>query len=63
MSETAVKSLLGGKRPMPAQIAVYAFVILPFVALLVAVPLAWGWGLTWLDVVLAAGWYTVTCLA
>ena len=25
-------------------------------------PLAWGWGLTWLDIVLAVGFYIVTCL-
>ncbi|GGM61739.1 acyl-CoA desaturase [Dactylosporangium sucinum] len=57
-----VKSLLGHKRPIPAHVAVYAFVIIPFLALLAAVPFAWGWGLAWLDVVLAATFYTVTCL-
>ncbi|HEY2674902.1 MAG TPA: acyl-CoA desaturase [Rugosimonospora sp.] len=56
------RTLLGGKRPLPAQVAVYLFVTVPLLALLVAVPLAWGHGLTWLDVVLAAAWYTVTCL-
>src|ERR1700754_264185 len=55
-------ALLGGRRPLAAQIGVYAFVIVPFVALVAAVPAAWGWGLTWVDVGLAAGWYTVTCL-
>jgi stearoyl-CoA desaturase (delta-9 desaturase) len=56
------KSLLAGKRPMPAQIGVYVFVIVPFLALMAAVPMVWGWGLTWLDVILAGTWYTVTCL-
>ncbi|MEV6924491.1 acyl-CoA desaturase [Dactylosporangium sp. NPDC051485] len=59
---TAVKPILGRKRPIPAHVAVYAFVIVPFLALLAAVPLAWGWGLAWLDVILAAAFYTVTCL-
>jgi stearoyl-CoA desaturase (Delta-9 desaturase) len=59
---TAVKPLLGRKRPIPAHVAVYAFVIVPFVALLAAVPVAWGRGLAWLDVVLAVAFYTVTCL-
>ncbi|MER7004219.1 acyl-CoA desaturase [Dactylosporangium sp. NPDC000555] len=59
---TAVKPLLGRKRPIPAHVAVYAFVIIPFLALLAAVPIAWGWGLAWLDVILAAAFYTVTCL-
>ncbi|GAA2638155.1 acyl-CoA desaturase [Dactylosporangium fulvum] len=47
---------------MPAQVAVYAFVIVPFLALLAAVPVAWGRGLAWLDVVLAVSFYVVTCL-
>ncbi|HTJ36816.1 MAG TPA: acyl-CoA desaturase [Dactylosporangium sp.] len=59
---TAVKPLLGRKRPIPAHVAVYAFVIIPFLALLAAVPIAWGWGLAWLDIILAVAFYTVTCL-
>ncbi|MET7419547.1 acyl-CoA desaturase [Dactylosporangium sp. NPDC005555] len=54
--------MLAAQRPLPAQVAVYAFVIVPFLALVTAVPFAWGWGLTWLDVALAAAFYTVTCL-
>ncbi|MDM4718254.1 acyl-CoA desaturase [Micromonospora sp. WMMA1363] len=42
--------------------AVYLFVIVPFVALAAALPVAWGWGLTWVDVVLATAWYGFTCL-
>jgi stearoyl-CoA desaturase (Delta-9 desaturase) len=56
------KPMLGGARSAPAHVAVYLFVIVPFLALLAAVPVAWGWGLSWLDVGLAAGWYTLTCL-
>ncbi|GAA4262612.1 acyl-CoA desaturase [Dactylosporangium darangshiense] len=59
---TAVKPLLGRKRPIPAHVAVYAFVIIPFLALLAAVPIAWGWGLAWLDIILAVAFYAVTCL-
>ncbi|WP_432840983.1 acyl-CoA desaturase [Dactylosporangium sp. CA-092794] len=59
---TAVKPLLGRRRPIPAHVAVYAFVIIPFLALLAAVPIAWGWGLAWLDIILAAVFYVVTCL-
>src|SRR5947207_1041529 len=55
-------SLFAGRRPLPAHIAVYVFVVVPFLALVAAVPFAWGWGLTWVDVVLAACWYTFTCL-
>jgi stearoyl-CoA desaturase (Delta-9 desaturase) len=54
--------LLTGKRPMLAHVSVYLFVAIPMLALLAAVPLAWGWGLSWLDIGLAAVGYTVTCL-
>jgi stearoyl-CoA desaturase (Delta-9 desaturase) len=56
------RDLLAGKRPLPAHITVYLFVIVPFLALVVAVPIAWGWGLSWVDVLLATGWYAVTVL-
>jgi stearoyl-CoA desaturase (Delta-9 desaturase) len=38
------------------------FVGLPMVALIAAVPLAWGWGLGWHDIVIAAVFYTITGL-
>nr|WP_232021697.1 MULTISPECIES: acyl-CoA desaturase [Pseudonocardia] len=41
---------------------VYAFAIVPAIALVAAVPLAWGWGLTWLDAGLALGMYVVSML-
>ncbi|MEV4759358.1 acyl-CoA desaturase [Micromonospora sp. NPDC049559] len=56
------KPLLGGRRPLLAHVSVYAFVVVPLLALLVAVPVAWGWGLGWVDVGLAAFFYVVTCL-
>jgi len=54
--------LLAGKRPMAAHVSVYLFVVIPFLALLAVVPIVWGWGLSWLDLGLAAASYTVTCL-
>jgi stearoyl-CoA desaturase (Delta-9 desaturase) len=54
--------LLGGKRTMAAHVSVYLFVIVPMLALVAAVPLAWGWGLGWLDIGLAAGGYVLTIL-
>ncbi len=36
------------------------FVVVPFLALLAAVPVAWGWGLTWIDIVLAVFFYFFT---
>jgi stearoyl-CoA desaturase (delta-9 desaturase) len=46
----------GGKRP-GEQFALYLFVIVPFLAFLAAVPVAWGWGMNWTDVVLFVVFY------
>src|SRR5438874_11092554 len=62
MATRGPQSLFAGKRPLPAHVAVYVFVVGPFLALVAAVPFAWGWGLTLVDVELAGCWYTVTCL-
>ncbi|AOS61574.1 acyl-CoA desaturase [Actinoalloteichus hymeniacidonis] len=48
------KPVILGRRRDAAQIGVYVFVILPFLALIAAVPFAWGWGLSWLDIGLGA---------
>ena len=59
---TGGKPILDGTRPMAAHVAVYVFVVVPLVALLLAVPAAWGWGLGWVDVGLALFFYALTCL-
>ena len=46
----------GTKRP-GEQFMLYLFVIVPFLGLLAAVPIAWGWGIGWTDVVLAVFFY------
>jgi stearoyl-CoA desaturase (delta-9 desaturase) len=56
------KPLIGGQRTWPAHAAVYVFVFVPILALIAAVPFAWGWGLTWLDIILGVVFYTITCL-
>ncbi|WP_308251965.1 fatty acid desaturase [Pseudonocardia sp. KRD291] len=56
------KPVLDGRRPPFEAALVYAFTLIPMIALVAAVPLAWGWGLTWLDVGLAAGFYLVSAL-
>ncbi|WP_026422771.1 acyl-CoA desaturase [Actinokineospora inagensis] len=47
------KPMIEGKRNRATQIAVYIFILLPFAALVAAVPFAWGWGLGWTDIALA----------
>ena len=44
------------------QLVVAVFLLVPTLALVAAVPWAWGWGLTWTDVAIAAGFYLVGCL-
>jgi hypothetical protein len=39
---------------------VYAFVIVPFLAVFAAVPVARGWGLGWTDLALFAVFFTVS---
>jgi stearoyl-CoA desaturase (Delta-9 desaturase) len=56
------RPILAGRRATAPTIAVYVFVILPLLALVAAVPFAWGWGLTWVDVAIAAVFYVVSGL-
>ena len=63
VSTPAAKPLLGGDRTPAEHSLVHVFILVPFLALVAAVPLGWGWGLTWLDIELAAGFYVVTGLA
>jgi stearoyl-CoA desaturase (Delta-9 desaturase) len=44
------------------RILVGVFVGVPMLALLAAVPLAWGWGLTWRDIVIAVVFYAISGL-
>jgi len=49
--------MIDGWRPPGETALVYTFTLVPMLALVAAVPLAWGWGLSWLDVGLAVGFY------
>jgi stearoyl-CoA desaturase (Delta-9 desaturase) len=57
-----VRPLHGEPRGLAPHIGTYLFILVPFAALLAAVPLTWGWGLGWLDIGLAAAFYVITCL-
>lgn len=57
------KPLTTGRRDSFAQFTVYFFSVVPLLALIAAVPLAWGWGLTWTDLIIAATFYVVTGVA
>jgi stearoyl-CoA desaturase (Delta-9 desaturase) len=54
------KPMFGPQRTATEHGLVYVFILVPFLALLGAATLAWGWGLTWLNIGLAAGFYVLT---
>jgi len=53
------KPVFEGKKRPGEQFMLYVFVIVPFAAFLGAIPVAWGWGLGWLDLALMVGFYCV----
>jgi stearoyl-CoA desaturase (Delta-9 desaturase) len=56
------KPVVDGRRHGWGQFAVYVFVLVPMIALVAAIPFAWGWGLNWVDVVLAVVFFYVSGL-
>ena len=54
--------MLSGEKTRSQTLLVKIFAIVPLLALAAAVPIAWGWGLGWVDVGLALAFYTLTCL-
>ena len=59
---TAPQPLHEGQRSSAAQLALGLFVAVPFLALLAAVPVAWGRGLSWTDAAIALVAYVATGL-
>ena len=53
---------LGKEKGVLEQVVLYVFVVVPFLALAAVIPAVWGWGLSWLDVGLAVGFYFFTLL-
>jgi stearoyl-CoA desaturase (delta-9 desaturase) len=53
----APKPLTVGPQPKFVVAALYAFVVVPFLAVLVAVPVAWGGWLSWTDVAIGTVFY------
>ncbi|MGN9774401.1 acyl-CoA desaturase [Micromonospora sp. H33] len=59
---TDPKPLTQGTQSRGILIALWVFVVVPFLALVAAVPVAWGGWLTWTDVAIAGFWYVVSGL-
>ncbi|OWA14690.1 acyl-CoA desaturase [Streptomyces sp. CS227] len=58
---TPSATLGGDRKGTVEQLALLLFIVVPFVALLAAVPLAWGWGVSWLDLGLMVFFYFLGC--
>ncbi|HEX2184319.1 MAG TPA: acyl-CoA desaturase [Chloroflexota bacterium] len=56
----SAKPVLDGRRPRGESALVYIFTLIPTFALLAAIPLAWGWALSWTDISLAVGFYLLS---
>jgi stearoyl-CoA desaturase (delta-9 desaturase) len=61
-AQPAGKPTFSGNKARGEQTALYIFVVVPFLAVLAAIPFAWGWGIGWTDVVIAVAFYVVSAL-
>jgi stearoyl-CoA desaturase (delta-9 desaturase) len=61
-ADAAPQPMMAGEKSPAEMFLVKLFAVIPALALAAAVPFAWGWGLGWVDIGLAAFFYTFTCL-
>jgi stearoyl-CoA desaturase (delta-9 desaturase) len=54
-------TLAGDRRTSLQRITLALFIFTPFLALIAAVPVAWGWGLGWTDVIIGTVMYFIGC--
>jgi stearoyl-CoA desaturase (Delta-9 desaturase) len=54
--------MVSGQRSAGEMLTIRAFLLIPFLALAVAIPVTWGWGMTWVDLMLAGVFYTFSTL-
>ncbi|MQA06985.1 MAG: acyl-CoA desaturase [Pseudonocardiaceae bacterium] len=54
--------MIEGEKSRTEAFLVKLFAVVPLLALLAAAPFAWGWGLGWVDIGLAVGFYALTGL-
>jgi stearoyl-CoA desaturase (Delta-9 desaturase) len=61
-ARTGPEPMLAGEKTSAQMVLVTVFAVVPLLALVAAVPVAWGWGLAWVDIGLAVFFYALTCL-
>ena len=60
--QPAGKPITLGSKARGEQTSLFIFVAVPFLALLAAIPVAWGWGIGWTDLALSVIFYSVSSL-
>ncbi|HZM84262.1 MAG TPA: acyl-CoA desaturase [Candidatus Limnocylindrales bacterium] len=50
------------RKPQREMVAISVVIALPFVAVLAAIPVAWGWGISWHVLALTIGFYVLTMM-
>ncbi|WP_410642581.1 acyl-CoA desaturase [Amycolatopsis sp. lyj-346] len=58
----APKPVLDGKQTIPELITIRTFLLVPFLALAVAIPVFWGWGIGWVDLAIGGAFFVVSTL-
>jgi stearoyl-CoA desaturase (Delta-9 desaturase) len=58
----APKPLLAGRQTLAEMITIRIFLVVPFLVLIAAIPVFWGWGVSWLDLTIGAGFYVISTL-
>ena len=61
-SRPSAAPIVDGRKTATEQFLVVTFMVVPLLALAAAVPLSWGWGLTVVDVAIAAAFYVLSGL-
>ena len=56
------KPILSGRKTRAEQVTIRAFLLIPFAVLAASIPVFWGWGVSWIDLAIGAGFYTVSTL-
>ena len=58
----APKPVISGRQTLPELITIRAFLLIPFLALAAAIPVFWGWGVSWLDLTIGGAFFVVSTL-
>ncbi|MCR6482554.1 acyl-CoA desaturase [Amycolatopsis sp. OK19-0408] len=61
-SRPVPKPVLSGRQTVAELITIRTFLLVPFLALAAAVPVFWGWGVSWVDLAIGGAFFVVSTL-